>query len=129
MAHNTLLALKERWLIHSEDVIDPGAIKSLHTIHLVEIEGIVRGVGAGRLDEGSSPQCFAKGKVLLQGQAPPIIHAQGNEAGVVITVADAGVDSNAAGQLTRGRGSDGTVQHAAAKVESRTSSALVESRP
>src|ERR1700685_1311258 len=55
-SHQSLLSFKEGRLVDEEGVVDELAVKGLIAVHRVQIEGIVRSIGAARLDDRSSSQ-------------------------------------------------------------------------
>src|ERR1700680_2447929 len=135
-----MLSLVVRVINQGIDVIDELTVKVLHPIHVVDVEGVIRGVRAGCLDESSGTQSLAVGEVLLQGDTVPVVYFEGNESVVVVAMADTGVHADTAGELAisaEGRCIEGTVQHAALEVKSRncgatratSNAALVQSRP
>ena len=66
MTNEAVLPLVIRVIDQGEDVVDELAIKVLHSIAIVEVERVVRGVLAGGLDERSGAQGLAVGEVLLK---------------------------------------------------------------
>ncbi len=99
VSQHAMLPLVVRVINQGVNVVDELAIEGLDAIHIIEIERIIRRVLAGSLDESSRSECLAPRKVLLQGDIVPIGHLERNEGAVVIPVADAGIDANAAGEL------------------------------
>src|ERR1700688_3719947 len=91
------LSLEERRLIDKEHVIDEFAVPSLSPILFFEIEGIEGSKYARGLRLRSQTQSLRPGEVVLQCQSAPIGHLEGNEAGVVVAVANAGVQKGSIG--------------------------------
>src|SRR5437762_3739964 len=96
---HTALRFVVRVINQRIDVVDELPIEVLHAIHIVKVEGIVRSVFAGGLNESPRAEGLAVCKVLLQGDIVPIGHLERNEGAVVIPVANAGIDANATGEL------------------------------
>lgn len=67
-----MLALVVRRLIDHEKVVGEFSIERLETVAAADVVGIDGGQFAAGLDDGNSAKGFAKGKVLLEGEAVPI---------------------------------------------------------
>src|SRR5436305_6013719 len=129
MSCESLLVLEEGWLVHQKRVVNKLPIKTLQSIHLVEVKRIVCCVLTGGLNKRSSTKSFAIGEVLLEGKSAPLTHSHRGKASMIVAMPDAGVDSNSAGELTAWRPRNGAVQHGASEVEPWGCSTLVQPRP
>src|SRR5262249_17976887 len=119
-ADDAMLATEERWLVEKEDVVNEFAVERLGTVAVTQIEGVRNGLLARGLNSGLRAERFAPREVLLHRQAVPIGHFHGHECGVVVAVADAGVDADAGSQLTlraECRAGDRCVHHRPGEVE------------
>src|SRR5580692_8369913 len=114
-----MLPLKERWLINKERVVDELAIKSLSTVHLIQIKGIVRSIFAAGLDYRARSEGVGPGEVRLHRQSLPISHLDRSETSVVVTVAYAGINRDARRVLDRApiERSEGRVHHGGPSVD------------
>src|ERR1039458_7747563 len=123
MPGQAVLPLIECRLVHEERVKDQRAVKRLQAIPVAQVEGIGWSSRTGGLNCRSRAQRPGPGEVRLHGQAFPVRHLNAEKTGVVVAVADAGVDPDAATELP------GRVQHSMPEVESRSGAALVQIAP
>jgi len=122
VANKAMLAFEDRRIVQCEDVVHKRTVEVLQPVHIVQVEYIVERVLAGGLDKSASTQGLAVGKILLQGQTTPVVDLEGDEASVVVSMADAGVVAHTAGELpipAESRGIDRAVQHTTLEVETR----------
>ena len=119
------MSLVERWLIHHVGVVNELAVERLYPIHLREVEGVVWCVFAGCLDECACTQGFAVCEVVMHQQTVEVLGGQGDEATVVVSVADAGIESETARR--HGRVVNGPIVHHRGSAEVKV--AVVEIRP
>src|SRR5271155_1287970 len=118
--YEALLRLVIWVLNHGIDVVHELTIEVLNTIHVLEVERIVGSVFAGSLNDSSSAKSLAVGEVLLERDVVPVGHLEGDEAGIVVAIADAHIVGDAGGCLPTGaecRPRNGRVHHAAGEIE------------
>ena len=97
--NRAVLSLVVRVVNQGVHVVNKLPIKVLHTIHVIEVESIVRRVLASGLDESSRAECLAVGKVLLQGNIVPIGSLERDKRAIVVPMADAGIHTDTTGEL------------------------------
>jgi len=99
VADKSMLPLVPRIIDEGVDVVNELTIEVLIPIHIVEIERIVDGVLTRGLNKSTRTQSFTVSEVLLKGDVVPVHHLERDECTIVIAIADAGINADAAGKL------------------------------